>query len=109
MKPFHQWLGDLTEDLREKEKEKEAIITVSTENISADEIIEDLKYYVGNMNPSIIQPVAGQLWDASDFYEFDGELHWPCTSCGKMIEINCDPIDFDEDFHYCGGSPSCCP
>lgn len=39
----------------------------------------------------------------------DGQLVYPCTVCGDWSPIGCEPEEFDDDMHYCGGSPSCCP
>lgn len=33
----------------------------------------------------------------------------PCVRCEALTPIECDPLDFDPTFHYCGGSPRCCP
>jgi hypothetical protein len=32
-----------------------------------------------------------------------------CNVCGNFSNIDCELDEFDEDNHYCGGSPTCCP
>lgn len=38
-----------------------------------------------------------------------GEYLARCVSCGEYTPLYCDFKDFDESYHYCGGSPRCCP
>ena len=73
MKPFHQWLGDLTEELKT------------------------------DLDEDVIQ--SGEY----DFFVVDGEPTYPCCVCGDDCPINCEPEEFDEDWHYCGKNPHCCP
>lgn len=74
MKPFHEWLGELTEELNEESDDYDLIVT-----------------------------------DDYDFDVEDGEPVYPCRSCGDNCPINCDPEEFNEDWHYCGKDPHCCP
>lgn len=47
----------------------------------------------------------------------DGAIRWrsgdgwvaKCVVCRELTPLYCDPVDFDRHYHYCGGSPSCCP
>lgn len=32
-----------------------------------------------------------------------------CPGCGKEHDIDYELIKFDPSYHYCGGSPRCCP
>lgn len=47
--------------------------------------------------------------EEDDFYFIEGCRAWPCRACDEIHEINCEPHEFDELNHYCGGSPRCCP
>lgn len=47
----------------------------------------------------------------------DGVIRWrsgdgwvaKCVMCKELTPLYCDPVDFDRHYHYCGGSPRCCP
>ncbi|AYO63737.1 hypothetical protein WH06_01950 [Aeromonas salmonicida subsp. salmonicida] len=47
----------------------------------------------------------------------DGAIRWKagdgwvakCVMCKELTPLYCDPVDFDRHYHYCGGSPRCCP
>lgn len=47
----------------------------------------------------------------------DGVIQWEagkgwigqCVCCEKFTPIYCNPAEFDQNSHYCGGSPRCCP
>lgn len=47
----------------------------------------------------------------------DGVIRWKagdgwvakCVVCRELTPLYCDPVDFDRHYHYCGGSPRCCP
>ena len=39
----------------------------------------------------------------------DGTYEAKCCVCEKWCDTNCEPHDFDPHYHYCGGSPRCCP
>lgn len=49
--------------------------------------------------------------------EATGAIEWvdqegwvaECIVCKEITPIWCDPEEFDPDYHYCGGSPRCCP
>lgn len=46
----------------------------------------------------------GCFWNAKkDYFEAT------CVCCGNSTEVYCDLWDFDASYHYCGGSPRCCP
>ncbi|MFM5223947.1 hypothetical protein ACET93_01890 [Aeromonas veronii] len=32
-----------------------------------------------------------------------------CICCERLTPIYCNVAEFDQNSHYCGGSPSCCP
>jgi hypothetical protein len=49
------------------------------------------------------------LYEGEKFYYIYGALAWPCRICKELTTIECEPDEFDKDFHYCGESPSCCP
>ena len=50
------------------------------------------------------------LCDSLLCYNSQGDEYiiFPCTVCGERTEV-VEVVDFDPDYHYCGGSPSCCP
>lgn len=47
----------------------------------------------------------------------DGVIQWEagkgwigqCVCCEQFTPIYCNPAEFDQNSHYCGGSPRCCP
>jgi hypothetical protein len=47
----------------------------------------------------------------------DGAIRWKvgdgwvakCVVCRELTPLYCAPVDFDRHYHYCGGSPRCCP
>jgi hypothetical protein len=41
--------------------------------------------------------------------EKNGNYFAVCRSCEREYELCFDPIDFNEDTNYCGGSPRCLP
>lgn len=46
------------------------------------------------------------------YYMGKGEYKATCVVCGNMTEVYLDPSEFDKfdpTYHYCGGSPRCCP
>lgn len=58
--------------------------------------------------------VLGMTWDdwilngAVDIGEADS-MEALCQGCGEWTEIHCEAHEFDPAYHYCGGSPRCCP
>lgn len=38
-----------------------------------------------------------------------GEYLARCVVCGEYTPLYCDFKEFDAAYHYCGGSPRCCP
>ena len=41
--------------------------------------------------------------------DLEGDLVYPCNSCGKPTELLCEVDEFDPNYHYCGENPWCCP
>ena len=42
-------------------------------------------------------------------WELNGRLVCHCQSCGKAMDIECEPEEFELAGAYCGGSPRCVP
>ena len=92
MKPFEEWSKDLVRDVIEQ-------ITRAHEP-------EFPCLHCGVE----LNPFEDYCEDCLDFGIDDlANMRHPCRVCGEMCDINCEPEEFDESMHYCGGSPSCCP
>jgi hypothetical protein len=39
----------------------------------------------------------------------DESFVYPCRSCGESTDVECDPEEFDPDYHYCGKDQYCMP
>lgn len=58
----------------------------------------------------VVQPTSWADWEAEGvIVDALGRPMFPCNVCGEDTEVYCEPDEFDPDYHYCGGSPRCCP
>lgn len=65
-------------------------------------------------NKTSAQATLETTWELLEYagqVEIDvlGRARAPCVVCGESTEIYCEPHEFDASYHYCGGSPRCCP
>lgn len=56
-------------------------------------------------------PMTWEEWEEEGTVRVDvlGRPMAYCRVCGEDTEVYCEPEHFDPDYHYCGGSPRCCP
>lgn len=52
-----------------------------------------------------------EYWEAKDLVWNDPDdcPKARCQVCCEWTPVYCDPTEFDPTYHYCGGSPRCCP
>lgn len=109
MKPFGQWLNDLTKDLQEREPEIQDVPEELTSYCVGNWVVAydgeeyEMRFQgkvMGTVDPELVQENWG---------EHPGSYFYPCKVCDLNVSIVCDPWEWDPDYHYCGRSPSCCP
>ena len=100
MEDFGKWLARQGQDNKsDQHKEKDDVAT------DTPDIPERYK--------NLSEDDQGIIMDLADFndYEWDDTADWyyPCRSCGRDFPLQCEPEEFDPNFHYCGRNKHCCP
>ena len=69
---------------------------------------------VANNQPKTATYAGAMTWDdwilnGSVDIGDDDRMEAVCQGCGEWTEVYCEAHQFDPAYHYCNGSPRCCP